>query len=89
MELTSWIVAWTVVTSAAVVLAYTRMTIGMHDVLGMRIGELDAAEFYKKQAAVTSKLRRLDRYGMTLTALSAVLALVIVVLWAMGSAGGR
>lgn len=87
MELTTWIVAWVLVTSGAVVFAYARMTIGMHDVLGMRIDEGDAEQFYEKQQAVTRKLRRLDRYGIALTALSALLALIVLALWAMESAG--
>lgn len=87
MELTTWIVLWVLVTSAAVAFGYARMTIGMHDVLGMKISELDADAFYEQQQAVTRKLQRLDRYGITLTVLSAVLALVVLALWAVQSAG--
>ena len=89
MDLTGWIVVWVLVTSVAVVLGYARMTIGMHDVLGMKIEEADAGKFYEKQQAITAKLKRLDRFGITATVLSAASALVILVLWAMQSAGGR
>ena len=89
MELTTWVVAWVLVTSAAVALGYARMTIGMHDVLGMRIDEADTAAFYEKQQAIAAKMKRLDRYGITLTVLSGMMALVIVAMWAIESAGGR
>jgi len=89
MELTIWVIAWVLVTTGAVVLGYARMTIGMHDVLGMRINEADTDAFYQQQQAITAKLRRLDRFGITLTVLSALMAIVVVALWAIESAGGR
>ncbi len=87
MDLTGWVVAWVVVTSAAAALAYARMAIGMHDVLGMRIGEPDAEKFYSNQQKVAAKLRRLDVFGITLTVLSSLMAVVILFLWAIEQAG--
>ena len=88
MEMMTWVVLWVLVTSAAVVAGYARMTIGMHDVLGMKIAEPDTKSFYEKQQRITAKLKNLDRFGIAMTAGSAVLALVILALWAIESAGG-
>jgi hypothetical protein len=88
MDLTSWIILWIAATAIAVVLGYYRMTLGLHDVMGMRIGEPDQAEFYQRQQSLQRKVTRLDRYGIGFTAVSAVLALVVVLIWAIEK-GGR
>jgi hypothetical protein len=89
MELTTWVVGWVAVTACAVALGYLRMTISMHDVLGMRIDEPDTASFYEQQQATARKLKKIDLFGISATVLSAALALVIVVVWAIEHAGGR
>jgi hypothetical protein len=88
MELTSWIVLWVAATAIAVVLGYYRMTLGLHDEIGMRIGSADHAEFYHRQQSLQRKITKLDRYGIGFTVVSAVLALVVVLVWAFES-GGR
>jgi hypothetical protein len=88
MDLTTWIVLWVAATAVAVVLGYYRMTLGLHDVLGMRIGEPDEAAFYQKQQTLQRKMAQLDRFGIGFTVASAILALIVVLAWAMES-GGR
>lgn len=88
MELTTLIIIWALVTTTVVVLAYARMTIGMHDILQVHFtGDRPPVDM---SAVTTSKrLRMLDRIGIPLTALSALLALAILALWAMEQAGPR
>lgn len=88
MELTTWILLWAAATVAAVVLGYYRMTLGLHDEIGMRIGSSVDAEFYERQKTQQRKILQLDRYGIGFTIASAVLAVVVVLLWAVES-GGR
>jgi hypothetical protein len=88
MELTSWIVLWVAATAIAVVLGYYRMTLGLHDEIGMRIGSSEQTEFYRRQKSVQHKIMRLDRYGIGFTVASAILAVVVVLVWAFES-GGR
>lgn len=88
MSLMTWIVAWTVVTTVVIVVGYFRMTFGLHEILGMRIGSSDDAKFYREQANVDRRFNRLDLIGMTLTVVSALMMLVIVILWAIESGGG-
>jgi hypothetical protein len=88
MDLTSWMVLWVAATAVAVVLGYYRMTLGLHDEIGMPIGSVKQAEFYQRQRNVQQKITRLDRYGIGFTIVSAILAVVVVLVWAMES-GGR
>lgn len=88
MELTSWIVLWVAATAVAVVLGYYRMTLGLHDEIGMRIGSAADTEFYQRQRSLQRKILQLDRYGIGFTIASAVLAVVVVLVWAVES-GGR
>ena len=43
MTLMAWIVAWAVVTTALVVLAYLRLTFGLHEILGVKFGSPEQA----------------------------------------------
>ena len=88
MDLTSWIVFWVAATAIAVVLGYYRMTLGLHEEIGMRIGSPEQAEFYERQQKRQRKITLLDRYGIGFTIASAVLAIVVVLVWAFES-GGR
>jgi hypothetical protein len=88
MNLMTWIVAWTVVTTVVIVVGYFRLTFGLHEVLGMRLGEPDEVKFYQEQTNVDRRFNRLDLIGMTLTVVSALMMLVIVILWAIESGGG-
>lgn len=85
MDLTSWIVLWVAATAVAVVLGYYRMTLGLHDEIGMRIGSYEHAEFYQRQKSLQCKIVRLDRYGIGFTIASAVLAVIVVLVWAVES----
>jgi len=84
----TWIVGWTVVTTIVVIVGYFRLTFGLHEVLGIRLGSAHQSEFYEKQQQVERRFNRLDLVGMTLTVVSALMMLVIVFLWAIESGGG-
>jgi hypothetical protein len=87
MDLTTWIVLWVAATAVAVALGYYRMTLGLHDPLGMKIGSADQVEFYQKQQSLHRRMTRVDRYGITFTVVSAILAVVVVLAWALESGG--
>jgi hypothetical protein len=87
MELTTWMVLWVVATAVAVVLGYYRITLGLHEEMGMRIGTANQTEFYQRQQTMHRRMMSVDRVGITFTAISAVLALVVVLVWALESAG--
>jgi len=89
MDLTTWMVAWAVVTTAVIVLAYYRLTLGLHEILGMRLGSGQQAEFYAEQRQVERKMEKLDILGVALTAMSAVMVVVIAILRALDAAGAR
>jgi hypothetical protein len=79
----AWIVVWAVVTTAVVVLAYYRMTLGLHEILGVRLGSGHQAEFYGEQLKLERKMDKLDVFGAILTGLSAIMVVVITILWAI------
>lgn len=87
MDLTTWIVLWVAVTAVAVVLGYYRMTLGLHDEMGMRLGTADQTAFYQKQQSLQRRMMQVDRYGITFTVVSAILAVVVVLAWAIESGG--
>ena len=87
MDLMTWVVAWAVVTTAVVILACLRLTFGLHETLGVKFGLGEHAEFYGKQQQVSRTMNRLDVLGIVLTAVSALMVLVIIALWAIESAG--
>jgi hypothetical protein len=75
-------------TAIAIVLGYYRITLGLHDEMGIRLGTVNQAEFYQRQQSVHRRMMRVDRYGMAFTAVSAVLAVIVVLAWAL-AAGGK
>jgi hypothetical protein len=79
----AWIVVWAIVTTAVVVLAYYRMTLGLHEIIGVRLGSGHQAEFYGEQIKLERKMDKLDVFGAILTGLSAVMVVVIAILWAI------
>ncbi len=87
MDLMTWVVAWAVVTTAVVILALLRLTFGLHDTPGLKIGAGEHAEFYGKQQEAGRTMNRLDVLGIALTVVSALMVLVIIGLWAIENAG--
>ena len=85
--LTGLIVGWVIVTTLAVVLAYYRMTLGLHDVIDLHIAMKDGLD--PEEARRGSRMGKLDKVGIPLTVLSALLAVGVLLVWAMESAGGR
>jgi hypothetical protein len=79
---------WAVVTTAVVVLAYMRMHMGLHDLLQVHLsGGGPAVEPHEMR--VSKRVQMLDRIGIPLTVVSALLALAIFFVWAMEQAGPR
>ena len=87
MSLSVWMIAWAAVTTVVVVLAYLRLMLGMHDIMGARFGSAGQAEFYDAQRKITRRLSRLDMVGIPLTILSALLLVVVILLAAIESGG--
>jgi hypothetical protein len=87
MDLTSWMVLWVVATAIAVALGYYRITLGLHDEMGIRLGPANQTEFYHRQQKLHRKMTLLDRYGIAFTVASAILAMVVVLAWALESGG--
>jgi hypothetical protein len=86
MDLTTLIMIWALVTTAVVVLAYMRMTFGLHDLLDVHLsGNQPAVDAHDTK--ISKRVRTIDRIGIPLTILSAALALAIFVEWAMQQAG--
>jgi hypothetical protein len=55
--------------------------------MGMRLGAADQREFYQRQKSQQRKMTQVDRYGITFTVVSAILAVVVVLAWAIESGG--
>lgn len=87
MNLMTWIIAWAVITTAVIVLGYFRLTFGLHEVTGVKFGSPKQGEFYADQGKNERKLEALDMAGMALTAVSALPALAILLIWAVQSGG--
>jgi hypothetical protein len=87
MDLTSWMVLWVAATAIAVALGYYRITLGLHDEMGMRLGPANQTEFYQRQQKLHHRMTQLDRYGIAFTVASAILAVVVVLAWALESGG--
>jgi hypothetical protein len=81
------IVGWVVVTTVALLLAYYRMTLGLHDVIDLHVAMKDGLD--PEEIRRGSRISRLDKLGIPLTILSALMAIAVVLVWATQSAGGR
>lgn len=84
MNLTPWMIAWATVTTAVLVLAFYRLTLGLHEDPGIYIDANEARQARSK-AASDARITKIEFYGKALTALSALLILVTVVLWIYGA----
>jgi len=76
-----------IVTTLAVLLAYYRMTLGLHDFIDLHIAMKDGLD--PEEARRGSRMGKLDKFGIPLTVLSALMAIAVVLVWALDSAGGR
>jgi hypothetical protein len=86
MELTTLIMLWVLVTTAVIVLAYMRMMFGMHDLLQVHFSG-DRPPVDPREVKMSSRVRTLDKVGIPLTVVSALLALAIGLVWAIQEAG--
>lgn len=87
MTLTSILVLWAVVTTAVVVLAYARMSLGLHDLLHTHLTRDPTQALERQDVERGVRLEWLDRIGIPMTVLSALLALAALFMWALESAG--
>ncbi len=87
--LTGLIVAWVVVTTAAVVLAYYRATLGLHDVIDIHLGSQGTSGLDADDVRRGSRIGKIDKWGIPLTALSVLTMIAVVLVWAMESAALR
>jgi|GEM_PF-2249467 len=86
MELTTLIIAWVVVTTIVVILAYMRMTMGLHDIMEVHLsGSGPAVD--PEDVRRSTRMEKIDRIGIPLTVLSALIALAILFVWAVSQAG--
>ena len=82
MELTTLIIGWVLVTTTVVVLAYMRMTMGLHDILAVPLtGDRPPVDTVSGRRA--SRMEMIARIGIPLTIVSAVMAVAILLVWAM------
>lgn len=86
MELTTLIICWVVVTTVAVVLAYVRMSMGLHDVMEIHLSG-DGPPVDPDDVRRSTRMAKIDRVGIPMTVLSALIALAILFAWAVEQAG--
>jgi uncharacterized membrane protein YjfL (UPF0719 family) len=80
MQLTALFVLWAVVTTIVLVLAFYRLTLGMHEHTDLHIDQVEAAQA-AAQMAMDRKISKIELYGKTLTVLSLVLIAWIATAW--------
>ena len=81
------IVGWVVITTLVVLLAYYRMTLGLHDMIDLHVAMKDGLD--PQEVRRGARMGKLDKFGIPLTVLSALMAIAVVLVWATQSAGGR
>lgn len=86
-DLFPWILAWAVVTTVVLVLAFYRLTLGLHEDAGMHLDVAEAPQA-KAKAAMARRIDKVELYGKSLTAVSAVLIGVTLFLWVYGAVMG-
>lgn len=80
MQLTALFIVWALVTTVVLVLAFYRLTLGMHEHTDLHIDQAEAAQA-SAQMAMDRKISRIELYGKTLTVLSLLLITWITTLW--------
>jgi len=86
MELTTMIIIWVVVTTVVVVLGYARMTLGLHHILDIHLsGEKPPVNL--DDDVRFRRMQTIDRVGIPLTVVSALMALAILLMWAAEQGG--
>lgn len=86
MELTTLIICWVLVTTVVVILGYARMTMGLHDIMEIHLSG-DGPGVDPEDILRSSRMAKIDRIGIPLTVLSALIALAILFVWAVEQAG--
>ncbi len=87
MDLTPWIIAWAVVTSAVLVLGYYRVILEMQGDPSMHLYSVEGNQRLE-QATLERKIYWVDRCGQALTIASVILVVAIAMMWASDLGAG-
>lgn len=84
INLTPWFILWAIATTAVVVLFVWRVMVAKEESAGIHVAPENEAQMVEvgQEAKLANKLDAIDRWGKVLTAVSAVLVLVMGVAWA-------
>ena len=80
MQLTAMFIIWAVVTTIVLVLAFYRLTLGMHEHTDLHIDQSEAAQA-TAQFEMDQKISKIELYGKTLTVVSLLLITWIAAVW--------
>ena len=81
MDLTPWIIFWAAVTTVVMLLAFYRLSLGMHEDADLHLNEEDAAPNLE-QAAMAKRIDLVEMIGKSLTVVSVLLVFFIAGVWA-------
>ena len=81
MDLTPWIIFWAAVTTVVMVLAFYRLSLGMHEDADLHLTEDDPAPGVE-QVAMAKRISLVEKLGKSLTVVSVLLILFIAGVWA-------
>ena len=81
MDLTPWIIFWAAVTTVVMLLAFYRLSLGMHEDADLHLNDDDPAP-NAAQVAMAKRINRVETTGKSLTVVSVLLVLFIAGVWA-------
>lgn len=81
MDLTPWIIFWAAVTTVVMLLAFYRLSLGMHEDADLHLNEEDAAPNLE-QVAMAKRIDLVEMIGKSLTVVSVLLVFFIAGVWA-------
>ena len=81
MDLTPWIIFWAAVTTVVMLLAFYRLSLGMHEDADLHLNDDDPAPNVA-QVAMAKRINRVETMGKSLTVVSVLLVLFIAGIWA-------
>ena len=87
MDLTPWIIAWAVVTTAVLALGYYRVILELQGDPSMHLYSVEGNQSLE-QATLERKIYWVDRCGQALTIASVILVVAIAMMWASGLGAG-
>ena len=81
MDLTPWIIFWAAVTTVVMLLAFYRLSLGMHEDAVLHLNEEDSAPNLQ-QVAMAKRIDLVEMIGKSLTIVSVLLVMFIAGVWA-------